>query len=120
MAESIDLTLLSRLRDVLADEPVTEAELRVLSEQADGLVRALRGQVEATERRLDALTADQAASLSDLAGELRRVEILLPRLAEARTLLARLDVRARELRSEWLLRQAAPVRARGDDAPPGS
>ena len=106
VTETLNVALLSRLRDVLADEPVTESELRTLSEQADGWVRALRGQVDATERRLDALVADPSTSLTDLAGELRRVEILLPALAEAHALLAGLDVRARALRSAWLIARA--------------
>ena len=71
MSRTPDFDLLSRLREVLADQPVTESELRSLSEQADGLVRALRGQVDATERRLDALAADETTSVSDLATELR-------------------------------------------------
>ena len=63
MPQTFDFALLSRVRDVLAEEPVTETELRALSEQADGWVRALRGQVDATERRLDALVADPTTSL---------------------------------------------------------
>jgi hypothetical protein len=106
VTETLNVALLSRLRDVLADEPVTESELRSLSEQADGWVRALRGQVEGTERRLDALVTDPSASLAELAGELRRIEILLPALAEAHALLAGLDARARELRSAWLIARA--------------
>jgi hypothetical protein len=106
VTETLNVALLSRLRDVLADEPVTESELRSLSEQADGWVRALRGQVDATERRLDALVTDPSTSLTELAGELRRIEILLPALAEAHGLLAGLGVRARELRSAWLIAQA--------------
>jgi hypothetical protein len=106
VTETLNVALLSRLRDVLADEPVTESELRSLSEQADGWVRALRGQVEGTERRLDALVTDPSASLAELAGELRRIEILLPALAEAHALLAGLDARARTLRSAWLIAQA--------------
>jgi hypothetical protein len=97
-----NVALLSRLRDVLADEPVTESELRSLSEQADGWVRALRRQVNATERRLDALAADPDTSLTELAAELRRIEVLLPALAEAHALLAALDARARTLRSAWV------------------
>jgi len=103
---TLNTQLLSRLRDVLADEPVTEGELRTLSEQADGWVRLLHAQVDAAERRLDALVADSTASLSELADELRRVEALLPALAEARALHARLETQARRLRSAWLLQQA--------------
>ena len=97
-----EFDLLVRLREVLADQPVTESELRALSEQADGLVRALRGQVEESEGRLDAMAADPSTSISELAKELRRVEVLLPTLSEADALLARLDERAKELRGAWL------------------
>lgn len=87
---------------------MTETELRSLSEQADGWVRALRGQVDATERRLDTLVADPTTPLSELARELRRIDVLLPTLAEAHALRTRLDRRARKVRSAWLLHQTDP------------
>ena len=102
VAETPNVALLSRLRDVLADEPVTESELRSLAEQTDGWVRALRGQVNATERRLDELAGDPDTPLTELAAELRRVDALLPALAEAKALLAALEARARTLRSTWV------------------
>lgn len=103
---TVNVELLARLRHVLAEQPVTEAELRSLSDEADGWLRALRGQVAATERRLDALVRDPTTPLGDLATELRRIDALLPALREASTLVARLDVQARKLRSAWLLAQA--------------
>ena len=105
MAATPDIALLVRLREVVADEPVTEAELRTLTEQADGLVRALRGQLETSERRVDELSASEGASLAEIGAELRRAESLRPSLEEARSLLADLDDRARQLRTSWLLRQ---------------
>ncbi len=105
LSRTPEFDLVLRLREVLADQPVTESELRALSEQAHGLVRSLRGEVEATERRLDAMAADPSTSISELAGELRRVEVLLPTLSEVDALLAILDERAKELRGTWLLRQ---------------
>ena len=102
VAKTPNVALLSRLRDVLADEPVTESELRTLAEQTDGWVRALRGQVNATERRLDELADDPDTPLTELAAELRRVDALLPALAEAQALLAALEARARTLRSTWV------------------
>src|SRR4051794_9636306 len=104
MAVTPDLALLTRLREVLGDEPVTEAELRTLTEQADGLVRALRAQLAGSERRVDELNEDADSSLTEIAAELHRVESLRPRLDEAQSLLADLDTRARELRTQWLLR----------------
>ncbi len=94
---------MARLREVLDGRRATEPELRRLSEEADGWARALQGQVEATERRLSELTADPASSLTEIATELRRVDGLLPELAELRITLSRLEERARELRTEWLL-----------------
>ena len=104
--ETPDLVLLERLREVLADQPVTETELRGLIEQADGLVRTLGAHMAGSERRLSELTADPDSSLAEIANELHRVDGLRPRLDEARTLLADLEKRARELRTSWLIRQA--------------
>lgn len=109
MAVSLDFALVSRLRDVLADEPVTETELRAICEQVDAWVLTLRGQLDGAESRLDALIGDPTASLGELADELRRVDSLLPALAEARTLHARLEAQARRIRSAWLLQQAETV-----------
>jgi chromosome segregation ATPase len=106
LAETPDLALLERLRDVLGNEPVTETELRALIEQTDGLVRTLGAHVEGSERRLSELTAEADSSLTEMASELQRVEELRPRLEEARSLRADLETRARELRTSWLLRQA--------------
>jgi hypothetical protein len=106
VAQTPDLVLLERLREVLADQPVTETELRGLIEQADGLVRTLGAHMAGSERRLNELTADPDSSLTEIATELHRVEGLRPRLEEARTLLSDLETRARELRTSWLIRQA--------------
>jgi phytoene dehydrogenase-like protein len=110
VAEPLDFALISRLRDVLRDEPATEAELRALSEQGDAWARTLQAQIDASERRLDELARRPGASLLDVAGELRRVERLRPQLAELRTLLGDLEERARRLRAEWLARQAGVAR----------
>jgi predicted RNase H-like nuclease (RuvC/YqgF family) len=105
-----DSRLLSRLRDALDEGRLTEAELRAVIEEADGWARSLRAQVEASERRLERLGADPESSLTELAQELRRVELLLPALREARTLLTRLEERARQVRTMRLLQQAVTVR----------
>jgi protein subunit release factor A len=110
--EQLDATLTARLRDALAGRPATETELRSLCEQADGWARALQAQVEASERRLRELN-EEAASLTEIAAELRRVETLAPELAELRELLSGLDDRARELRTNWLRHQAGSL-ARGE------
>jgi chromosome segregation ATPase len=106
MAETPDLALLDRLRDVLRDQPVTETELRGLIERADELVRTLAEQLAASELRLTELNAEPDSSLTEMAGELQRVEELRPRLEEASSLQTELELRARELRTSWLLSQA--------------
>ncbi len=98
----LELALIDRLRQLRANAPATEAELRLLREQAAGWALALRGQIEASERRLDAAVADPATSLTEVAAELRRLEALNPELAELESLLADLDLRSRELRAGWL------------------
>ncbi len=98
----LELALIARLREVRANGPATEAELRLLRDQAGGWALALRGQIEACERRLDAAVADPTTSLTEVATELRRLELLHPELAELESLLADLDTRARELRAGWL------------------
>jgi hypothetical protein len=50
--------------------------------------------------------------LHEIAAELRRVEALRPQLEELESLLAALERRARELRTEWLARQAGLSAAR--------
>ena len=106
MAETPDLVLLERLREVLGNQPVTETELRGLIEQADGLVRTLGAHLAASELRLTELNAEPDSSLTEIAAELQRVEELRPRLEKATSLQAELEVRARELRTSWLLSQA--------------
>jgi hypothetical protein len=106
--ERLEVALVERLRDVLSDQPVTEAELRTLSERADGWARTLEGQIHASERRLRELAADPASSLADIAAELRRVETLGPDLVEVRSLLAELEQRAHRLRSAWLTGEETP------------
>jgi len=105
LAETPDLALLERLRDVIGNKPVTETELRGLIEQSDGLVRALDAHVAGSERRLTELTQHPDSSLTEIATELQRVESLRPRLEEARSMRAGLETRARELRTSWLLRR---------------
>jgi chromosome segregation ATPase len=107
----LDFALIARLREVAGDTPATEAELRALTEQAEGWGRALTGQIEACERRLRERSANAEGSLAELADELRRLEELHPQLEEVRTLRAALDRRARSLRTAWLLHQAESSRS---------
>ena len=99
--------LMTRLRRIVAGAQVTEAELRTVAEQADGLARSLRAQLEASERRLGELAHDPDSSIADAAAELRRVDRLRPDLVQVRNMLRALERRSREQRTEWLLHQAA-------------
>jgi predicted RNase H-like nuclease (RuvC/YqgF family) len=107
----MELALTARLREVLADRPATESELRSLAEEADGWKRALEAQIRASERRVEELSADPAGSLAPIAAELRRIEALRPELIEVTSLMDELENRARAMRTKWLLRQA-------DSSPP--
>jgi hypothetical protein len=102
------------MREVLADRPSTESELRTLAEEADAWKRALQAQIRASERRVDELSSDPAASLAPIASELQRIEALRPELIEVTSLHEELEQRARAMRTEWLLRQAdsSPARER--------
>jgi phage shock protein A len=111
MPNQLDYALIKRLREVLDRRPATETELRTLKEQAEGWQRAVSGQLESSERRLLRLNANPASSLAQIASELRRVEKLRPQLDEVGGLLADLENRARELRTEWLLSQATSAKA---------
>jgi hypothetical protein len=108
----LDFALIRRLREVLERRPATESELRTLAEQADAWARTINGQIQASERRLRRLSANPASSLAQIAAELRRVDTLRPQLHEVRSLLADLENRARELRTEWLLSQATSAPSR--------
>ena len=111
MPEPLDFALLKRLREVLANRPATEAELRALTEQAEAWARTVNGQLESSERRLQRLNQNPGSSLAQIAAELRRVERLRPQLNEVRGLLGELEQRAREVRTEWLLAQATSRRS---------
>ena len=102
LPDRLDLALTTRLREVVGGQPATESELRTLADQAGGWARAVDAQLRSSERRLARLNAEPASPLAEIAAELRRVENLTNELDEARSLLARLQERTRELRSAWL------------------
>ena len=111
MPESLDFALIKRLREVLDSRPATESELRLLTEQAEAWALTVSGQLESSERRIRRLNQNPASSLAQIASELRRVERLRPQLNEVRTLLAELEQRARQVRTQWLLSQATSAKA---------
>ena len=102
MAESLDSALKERLRAVLEDRPVTEAELRKLAEEGRACRLIMAGELRRNEARLVELGSDEASSLAEIATCLRRVNELRPDLGELDALLADLEARAREFRASWL------------------
>jgi hypothetical protein len=105
LAEQLSSALIERLRQTVAGGSLTEAELRELSAQADGMARTLRAEIRAGERRLRRLTADDASGLAEIAAELRRFESLRPQLGEVEDLVAELDQLARQMHTAWLRSQ---------------
>ncbi|MDQ2983942.1 MAG: hypothetical protein M3R70_08490 [Actinomycetota bacterium] len=114
--DTLDLALISRLREVVSGKPTTEAEVRRLADQAGGWERTVQAQLDGNERRLGALTSDPSSALAEIADEVRRRDGLVRELDDARALLVGLDDRARELRTAWLKHHAESVRLR----PPSS
>ena len=106
LPEKLDLALVTRLREIVAGDAATEAELRALDDEAGGWVRATEAQLRAAEQRLTELNADPASPLAEIADEVRRAEALSRELQEARRLIAGLERRTRELRTAWLKHHA--------------
>jgi hypothetical protein len=102
VAETLDSALKERVRGVLGREPVTEAELRKLSEEGRACALILGAQLERAERRLAELTSEPTSSLADIAAAFRLVSERRPALDELRTLLEGLHGRAREVRASWV------------------
>jgi len=114
---TLDFALLTRLREVLGDQPATETELRTLSEQADAWARTLHAQTQSSESRVEALVADPRTSLTEIALELRRLTTLRPALAEVTGLLGELETRTRTLRTAWLADQSPSSPKKGRRRP---
>jgi chromosome segregation ATPase len=102
VAETLDSALKERLRAVLGQRPVTEAELRKLSEQGRACTLILGAQLARSEYRLAELASDPTSSLAEFAAAFRRVNELRPDLGELRALLEELHGRAREVRAAWV------------------
>lgn len=113
--DTLDLTLLSRVREVVAGGPATESEVRRLADLTGGWARAAEAQESASERRLAALGANEASALSEIAAEVRRRDSLRRERENARSLLDGLETRARELRTAWLKHHAESARMRPPD-----
>ena len=106
----LDTALKERLHEVLddPDRPVTEAELRKLSEEGRACTLILGGELQRLEQRLAELDRDPASSLGAIAGTFRRVHDFRAHLDELGGLLAALEGRAREARTSWLLGAQSP------------
>jgi chromosome segregation ATPase len=102
VAKTLDSDLKERLRAVLGDRRVTEADLRRLAEEGRACALILRAQVAKREQALTALSSDPASSLSEIADALRDVNQLRPDLTELEALLGELQGRAREFRLAWV------------------
>ena len=61
----------------------------------------LGGQLQSSERRLEALASDPNSSLVEIAGALREVNELRPDRDELEALLQELQRRAHEFRARW-------------------
>ena len=106
----LDTTLKERLREVLEDprRPVTEAELRKLSEEGRACTLILGAELGRLERRLAELDGDPASTLGEVADAFRRVNDFRAHVEELNGLLAALEGRAREVRTSWLLGPRSP------------
>ena len=108
----LDTELRTRLHDVLSEprRPVTEAELRKLSEEGRACQLILGAELERLERRLGKLDGDPDSSLGEIANAFRRVHGFRAHVGELDELLIALDQRAREVRSSWQRQVAGPLR----------
>lgn len=102
MTEMLDARLKERLHAVLNRQPVTEAELRRLTEEGNAIAMLMGARLERSERTLVELESDPASSLTEIAATLREVNVLRPSLDELHTMLTELNRRAREFRKSWV------------------
>jgi hypothetical protein len=104
---ALDSALKSRLRAALESQrPVTEAELRKLSDEGRACTLMLRAELGRGEERLRELDADAASSLVEIAATFRDVSDLRRDLGDLEALLAELQERARAARAAWLTTSA--------------
>jgi chromosome segregation ATPase len=99
----LDVDLRQRLRDVLEEppRPVTEAELRKLTEEGRACRLILGAELERLEERLGKLDGDPATSLGEIAEAFRQVHDFREHVGELDQLLSALADRAREVRTAW-------------------
>jgi hypothetical protein len=100
---ALDSALKSRLRAALQSQrPVSEAELRKLTEEGRACALMLTAELGRGEARLRQLDADAGSSLVEIAATFRDVSDLRRDLGDLETLLAELQEQARAARAAWL------------------
>jgi hypothetical protein len=106
----LDTALRERLRAVLdePERPVTEAELRKLSEDGRAYTLILGAELGRLEARLAELDSEPGSTLGAIGEAFRRVHDFRTHLDELEQLLSALDGRAREMRTSWLLGASSP------------
>jgi hypothetical protein len=99
----LDVELRSRLRDVLEEprRPLTEAELRKLSEEGRACRLILGAELDRLEAHLARLDDDPDSSLVEIANAFRRVHDFRGHVSGLDELLSALEDRAREVRTSW-------------------
>lgn len=102
MNETFDFVIKDRVRAVLDGDPVTEAQLRKLLEEARACALILHARLDRSEQRLAELALDPTSSLTEAAAMFRRISDVRTDLDELEMMLTMLDERAREFRSSWL------------------
>jgi signal transduction histidine kinase len=110
VAETLDSALKARVRAVLDRGPVTETQLRSLSEEGQACRLIVTAQLERAERRLGELSADPRSPLTELTDAYRTLTELRPDLDELESLLEELEARARTFRASWLTTDGRPPR----------
>jgi hypothetical protein len=112
----LDTVLKERIGKVLEnpERPVTEAELRKLSEEGRGCTLILRAELERLEQRLADLDADPTSPLGAIAPAYRRVHDFRKHIGELDGVLSALEGRAREVRTSRLLSTHTRPRAAVD------
>jgi hypothetical protein len=108
----LDTELRERLQGVLAEprRPVTEAELRKLSDEGRACRLILGAELERLERRLAKLDGGPDSSLGEIANAFRRVHGFRAHVEELDELMVALDQRAREVRASWQRQVVGPLR----------
>ena len=99
----LDAVLKERLRVALASQrPVTEAELRKLTEETRACSLILAAELERGEVRLAQLDADPASPLAEVGATFRAVSALRRDRDDLLALLKLVEERARAARAAWL------------------